>query len=81
MKSDALKRFVNASSERVKSEIVPVFNAFRDFFQPDTLNGADGVRKVFVYNFPTYSDSLEKLRGLLADDKALAECKVNYMIR
>lgn len=24
---------------------------------------------------------LEKLRGLLADDKALAECKVNYMIR
>lgn len=24
---------------------------------------------------------LEKMRGLLADDKALAECKVNYMIR
>jgi len=65
MQAYTFKSFVHTSAERVKRKVMSELHTLRNFFQPDTFNGTDGVCKVFVNNFFAYSDSLKKLRGLI----------------
>ena len=65
VRADAVQNFVGAKSERVKRSVVAPFNVRADFFKSDTLNLADGVGEIFVYNVVIYADCLKNLRRLL----------------
>ena len=65
MRADRIERRVDAESERVKGVVVPPLDALFDLREPDSLDGADGVREVFVDDFLADSDRLEDLRGLV----------------
>ena len=65
MLAEAVKRGVNAESQRVKCMAVAVLNALVDFFKTYTAHTAHGICEVFINNLFTNAYSLKYLRGLV----------------
>ena len=61
MLTDAVKRGVNAKSQRVKGVAVAVFNPLVYLFKTYSANAAYGGGKVSVDNLFLYADSLKNL--------------------
>ena len=65
MRADTVQNFVRAKSQWVKRSVVAPFNVRADFFKSHTLNLADGVGEIFVYNIVIYAYCLKNLRRLI----------------